>query len=228
MVLKNEVFNCMNFTSESELNEFTKNIEKLIINMSYKSFSNHTTNVYSNRMYWLMTLKIALYIVLIVVALLGNLLIIFVIWFNKFLRNTTNYFILNLAICDLAIVLSCMWVQIFMTLSEQWLLGEIFCKINSYMQMVSIISSVLTLSAIAYDRYLGIAHPFKPRDSSNKLNYFIIVSIWLFSIIISIPTYMYRTYREQNWSDFSEKTCDDFGWPYKLSKDLNGCVIKTR
>ena len=92
---------------------------------------------------------------------------------------------------------------------------------------VSIIASVLTLSAIAYDRYLGVAYPFKTRDDSNKTNYLIIISIWIFSIIIAIPSFLYRTYREQRWLDFNVKTCDDFGWPYKLSKDANGCVVKT-
>ena len=131
----NIVNNCMNFTTESELNEFTKNIESMIINISYRDFSNASEPAN----YWIMpSIKIGLYAFLILIALAGNLLVVTVICYNKFLRNTTNYFILNLAICDLAIVLSCMWVQIFNILSEQWLLGEIFCKINSYMQVVSI------------------------------------------------------------------------------------------
>ena len=92
--------------------------------------------------------------------------------------------------------------------------------------MVSIIASVLTLCAISYDRYLGIIHPFKSFEPNNKSCCIIIAFIWIFSIAISIPTYVYRTYREQTWSDYTKKSCDDFGWPYALTTDSDGCVVK--
>lgn len=94
--------------------------------------------------------------------------------------------------------------------------------------MVSIIASVLTLSAISCDRYLGIVHPFESRDSSDKNCYIIITLIWIFSIVISIPNYVYRTYREQHWLDYTKTTCDDYGWPYELTRDSEGCVVKTQ
>lgn len=94
--------------------------------------------------------------------------------------------------------------------------------------MVSIIASVLTLSAISCDRYLGIVHPLESRDSSDRNCYIIITLIWIFSIVISIPTYVFRTYREQHWLDYTKKTCDDYGWPYELTRDNEGCVVKTQ
>ncbi len=215
----------MNFTSKTDLENFKLNIENMIKFISYKNFSSDT-EADSKRFLLIGGIKAAFYIILIVIALFGNLLIIAVIFFNKFLRKPTNYYILNLAICDLAIVFTSMWVQIVIGLNENWVLGEYFCKLNSYMQMVSVIASVLTLSAIAYDRYLGIVHPFKSRYSSTNQCYVIITFIWIFAGVISIPTYIYRTYREQKWFDYTEKSCDDFGWPYELAFDSNGCVIK--
>ncbi len=217
----------MNFTSKADLENFKLNIEDMIKLISYKNFSTNS-DVDSSRSLFIGVTKAVFYIILIIIALFGNLLIIAVIFFNKFLRKPTNYYIFNLAICDLAIVFTSMWVQIVLGLNENWVLGEYFCKLNSYMQMVSIIASVLTLSAIAYDRYHGIVHPLESRYSSTNQCYIIITLIWIFSCVISIPTYIYRTYREQKWFDYDEKSCDDFGWPYELAFDSKGCVIKVQ
>lgn len=190
--------------SVTDLNEFTRNVESLRVKMSYINFT-QTSEKYNNQEYMLIRsiFKIALYIIIITIALLGNLLIICVICFNRFMRKSTNYFILNLAICDLAIVLSCMWVQIVLTLNKFWPLGEIFCKINSYMQMVSIIASVLTLAIISCDRYFGIMHPMQQSITSKRTCLFI-AAIWAIAITISIPSFVYRTYTERNWLDFKE------------------------
>ena len=213
-----------------EFNDLSKNVETYRIKLSYYNFTKTSkssiTDGYKNLLVG-QYIKIILYIIVMLISLIGNLLIIFVIIFNKFMRKSTNFFILNLAICDLAILFSCMWVQIIFSVSKYWLWGELFCKINSFLQMVSIIASVLTLSLISCDRYIGILHPLKSKIITKKSYYFLIASIWIVSIIISIPTYVYRTYTERKWSDFVERHCDDLGWPVSLVTDENGCVLKT-
>lgn len=201
--------------------ELTKQVEEVRVKMSYFNFTNDFE--ISSSFKWPKLLKLSLYIIFIIFAIIGNLLIILVISFNRFMRKPTNYFILNLAVCDLAIVFSCMWVQIVLTFNKFWALGEFFCKLNTFLQMVSIIASVLTLSSISLDRYFGIAHPFKT-IITKKRSYYIIASIWIVSILISIPSYMYRTYTERKWADFTETHCDDIGWPTDLALDTNGCA----
>ena len=212
-----------------EFNELSKNVENYRTQLSYYNFTHLTESLNDSfkSLHVVHIIKIILYIIVMLISLIGNLLIIFVIIFNKFMRKSTNFFILNLAICDLAILFSCMWVQIIFSVSKYWLWGELFCKINSFLQMVSIIASVLTLSLISCDRYIGILHPLKSKIITKKSYYFLIASIWIISIIISIPTYVYRTYTERKWSDFVERHCDDLGWPVSLVTDENGCVLKT-
>lgn len=163
---------------------------------------------------------------MITVSLFGNLLIMLVIAFNRSMRKSTNYFIFNLAVCDLAILFSCVWVQIVTTIHEYWVLGRFFCKLNSFMQMVSVIASVLTLSLISCDRYFGIVHPFKARVTSKRSSLFISL-IWVIAILISVPVFIFRTYTESHWADFLEKRCDDLGWPKTLVKNPDGCILKT-
>ena len=212
---------CLNITSLSELDVFIKEYESLLVNISYhyskiKIHSNdyylsndsdqNETTISETRSdsSWLLIpiIKIILYVTMILVGLVGNLLIILVICFNKFMKNSTNYFILNLAICDLAIIFSCVWIQIFLVVSENWLLGELFCKVNSYMQMVSLVASVLSLSAVSCNRFFGIMYPLRAKTTSGKSYIFIIPIIWIISLIVSLPSFIYRTYREVKWSDY--------------------------
>ena len=216
-------FNCI-----KDFKLFTENLDLVRKSVSYYNFTRISQGSENDSQNWPgYYIKIVMYVIVILMSLIGNLLVIFIICLNKFMRKSTNFFILNLAICDLAILFSCIWVQILLTINKFWILGKAFCKINSFLQMVSIISSVLTLSMISCDRYIGIVHPLKSKKSSKRNYYYIIAAIWIVSVIISLPTYMYRTYTERIWADFTEKHCDDLGWPTTYLKNENGCIIKT-
>ncbi len=244
MILNTE---CLNITSLSELELFIKEYESMLINISYhysKIKIYNTFNLLPNETVQndlnihgaqeqqahssiiISIIKIVLYLAMIATGVVGNSLVILVIYVNKFMKNATNYFILNLALCDLAILVSCGWIQIVLVLSENWILGEIFCKVNSYMQMVSLIASVLSLAAVACNRYFGIMHPLRAKTASGKSYVFIIPIIWFVALVVALPSFIYRTYREVRWSDYTARTCDDFGWPVKLVRDEQNCPVR--
>lgn len=83
---------------------------------------------------WEASLKIFVYSLMILVSVIGNILIILVVAKNKRMRTTTNYYIVNLAASDLLVTLSCTWVNLVSDLSEGWILGSFFCKVNSFAQ----------------------------------------------------------------------------------------------
>ena len=83
---------------------------------------------------WEATFKVTLYTLIIVVALLGNVSVVFIVWRNKRMWTTTNFYIVNLAVSDLMIVFSCQWVQLVDDLTEGWVLGAFFCRFNSFAQ----------------------------------------------------------------------------------------------
>ena len=221
-------FNSMNATcwkSLEEIDFMTKVIEAWRMGTSYHNFTKANGPTTDTRLLILNTVKILLYSIIILIALIGNSLIILVIGFNRFMRKSTNYFILNLAVCDLAILVSCVWVHIVMTINKHWVLGKLFCKINSLMQMVSVIASVLTLSLISCDRYFGVMYPLKARITS-KRSYAFIAATWIIAVLISVPSFIYRSYTERRWADLTENLCDDNGWPKTLVKNEDGCVLK--
>lgn len=83
---------------------------------------------------WEIAMKIAFYAVIIALALLGNMLVVYIVWRNKHMHTTTNYYIVNLAVSDLMVTTSCTWVHLVDNLTEGWVLGAFFCKLNSFAQ----------------------------------------------------------------------------------------------
>lgn len=79
-------------------------------------------------------LKVAFYAVIMVIALFGNMFVIVIVYRSKRMHTTTNYYLVNLAVSDLAVILSCSWVHLVTDLSEGWTLGAFFCKFNSFVQ----------------------------------------------------------------------------------------------
>ncbi|XP_024085853.1 trissin receptor-like [Cimex lectularius] len=72
--------------------------------------------------------------------------------------------------------------------SYSWTLGIFLCKMVHYMQNVSAICSVFTLTAMSVERYYAIVHPMKAKyvctiRQARK----IIVSTWLSSFLLAVP-----------------------------------------
>ena len=90
--------------------------------------------VIQSRPLWEVIVKCVAYGVIMLLALIGNILVVFIVWQNKRMRTTTNYFIVNLAVSDLMVTSSCTWVHLVDNLTENWVLGAFFCKFNSFAQ----------------------------------------------------------------------------------------------
>jgi hypothetical protein len=83
---------------------------------------------------WEIALKVYYCVFIMMVAILGNMAVILTVWKKKRLRSTTNYYMVNLAVSDLLVTVSCTWVQVVHNLTDGWQLGAFFCKFNSFSQ----------------------------------------------------------------------------------------------
>ena len=214
--------------SLEEYETMIKVVESVRATLSYYHFNGQLGNgqiVYFS-LPWFFYMRITLYSLLIVFSLIANLLVILVICTSRRVHLSTNMFMLNLAVCDLAILASCMWVELVLAFNEFWPLGAFFCKLNSFMQIASVVASVLTLVAIACERFVGIMYPLKQKLTRRKTLACIAV-IWLVSLSVAVPSFMYRQYSERNWLDFVERHCDDLGWPVKFIVNSNFPIPKS-
>lgn len=165
-------------------------------------------------------LKIFWYFAIIGLSLLGNAVVVWVVRRSPRMRTVTNYFIVNVSLADLLTTLFNMLPTLFWIIQgvDVWYIGgafgEALCKLFQFFQLVSISCSVLSMAAIAFDRFFAIFRPLK-RTISFPGAKKIIVVIWLASLVFSCPNlYVLRleqiddvVYCVEKWSPlFDEAT----------------------
>lgn len=90
-------------------------------------------------------------------SVLGNVLVVVVVCVNRALRNTTFCFIVSLAVADIAVGLLVIPLAIIINLG--FITKFYTCLFLSCLLLVITQSSILSLLAIAIDRYLRVKIP---------------------------------------------------------------------
>jgi hypothetical protein len=75
-------------------------------------------------------------------------------------RTTINYYLVNLSVADLLISAWCPWTSLthqVLAPTSHYILPPIFCKLDVFYRVLCIVASVLTLSAISFDRSVSIS-----------------------------------------------------------------------
>ena len=67
--------------------------------------------------------------------------------------SATRSLLVNLAVCDLAVVCVCMPVTLGIQIYRAWVYGDLLCRAVPFTQAVSVSASVLTLTVISVNRY---------------------------------------------------------------------------
>lgn len=132
------------------------------------------------------------YVILIITSIVGNCLVTWVIYSSPRMRTPSHYFIVNMATADLLITTFGMPVatrdQMLDTGAIDFggLRGEIYCKMLEYTQDVSIACSILTLVAIAIDRFCATLYPLKRLMTVTKAKVMMMI-IWVIALAVTIP-----------------------------------------
>ncbi|NXC83684.1 OX2R protein, partial [Cercotrichas coryphoeus] len=174
-----------NWTSGSELNETREALLTAASDYDDEEFLRYLWKEYLHPKEYEWAL-IAGYIVVFIVALVGNVLVCLAVWKNHHMRTVTNYFIVNLSLADILVTITCLPATLVVDITETWFFGQTLCKVIPYLQTVSVSVSVLTLSCIALDRWYAICHPLMFKSTAKRARNSIII-IWIVSCIIMIP-----------------------------------------
>ncbi|CAM4579632.1 delta-type opioid receptor [Lepidochelys kempii] len=129
----------------------------------------------------------ALYSVVCVVGLLGNILVMYGIVRYTKMKTATNIYIFNLALAD-ALATSTLPFQSAKYLMETWPFGELLCKVVLSIDYYNMFTSIFTLTMMSVDRYIAVCHPVKALDFRTPAKAKIInVCIWVLSSVIGVP-----------------------------------------
>ncbi|XP_046993601.1 opsin, ultraviolet-sensitive [Schistocerca americana] len=121
-----------------------------------------------------------LYIMFMLVALLGNGLVIWIFSSAKSLRTPSNMFVVNLAICDFLMMLKTP-IFIYNSFNTGYALGHLGCQVFAFIGSISGIGAATTNAAIAYDRYRVIARPFDGKLTTGTAVLFVLL-IWAYTL----------------------------------------------
>ncbi|XP_009996845.1 PREDICTED: neuromedin-B receptor [Chaetura pelagica] len=130
----------------------------------------------------------SLYLLIIVVGLLGNITLMKIFISSSAMRSVPNIFISSLAAGDLLLLVTCVPVDASRYFSEEWLFGEVGCKLIPAIQLTSVGVSVFTLTVLSADRYKAIVNPMDIQTSSAVLWTCVkAVAIWVISMLLAVP-----------------------------------------
>ncbi|XP_030637315.1 opioid receptor, delta 1b isoform X1 [Chanos chanos] len=129
----------------------------------------------------------ALYSVICVVGLLGNILVMYgVVRYTK-MKTATNIYIFNLALAD-ALATSTLPFQSAKYLMNTWPFGELLCKLVIAIDYYNMFTSIFTLTMMSVDRYVAVCHPVRALDFRTPAKAKMInVCVWILSSAIGVP-----------------------------------------
>ena len=149
-------------------------------------------------------------------SLIGNVLIILVVYKRKELRRTINYFIVNMAVSDFLISGLIIVMASQSLVDNSWSsymafgssTGLIPCMLEVLLQAISFAVSSQSLVWIALDRFVAVVIPMKVHFISTRFRSFAIASTWVFAIVAVSPLLLFIFFEE------NEKTkCVLIGYP---------------
>lgn len=92
---------------------------------------------------------------LMVLTLVGNLtLLLLIVSHRKLRQRRVNIFLVNLAVGDILVCAVTMTTElVFVVFGDEWMLGDVGCKLTVYGQIVTLASTTFLLTAMSIDRY---------------------------------------------------------------------------
>ncbi|XP_036375168.1 C-C chemokine receptor type 3-like [Megalops cyprinoides] len=152
------------------------------------------------------------YYVIFLFSLLGNGLVLCIIYKYEKLSTVTNVFLLNLVISDLVFTFSLpFWASYY---SSEWIFGSGVCKLVSGIYYMGFYSSILFLTLMTFDRYLAVVHAVTAAKS-RRLTYAMLssIAVWAVSILATIKDFVLHDVREDSRYGV---LCEELGY----SKDV--------
>ncbi|KHJ90632.1 7 transmembrane receptor [Oesophagostomum dentatum] len=145
----------------------------------------HTPNV----------LALLLLPILCLVGLIGNAMVCIAIATDRRLHNVTNYFLFSLALADLLVCLLVMPLSIIVEVKHGvWTWNVSLCLLYVYSDVFLCSASIVHMSVISLDRYLGISQPLRTRNKSKTMIIVKICLVWIITLIVSCPIAVLASY----------------------------------
>ncbi|XP_024085109.1 octopamine receptor beta-3R-like isoform X3 [Cimex lectularius] len=148
---------------------------------------------------------------IIVMAVLGNALVIISVVRHRKLRIITNYYVVSLALADLLVALCAMTFNASVELTGHWVFGPVMCDVWNSLDVYFSTASILHLCCISVDRYYAIVRPLQyPITMTHRTVSFMLANVWVLPALISFtPIFLgwYTTADHQQFRKTNPNVC---------------------
>ncbi|XP_022174354.1 neuropeptide CCHamide-1 receptor-like [Myzus persicae] len=144
----------------------------------------------------------ALFAIIFVIGMIGNVTLVLIFVRNKQMRNVPNIYIINLALGDLLVIISCVPFTSTVYTFPSWPYGLAVCKVSETAKDVSIGVSVFTLTALSADRYFAIVNPMRKLHASiggrfaTRFTLTVAAAIWAAAVACAVPAARFSYVRQ--------------------------------
>lgn len=124
---------------------------------------------------------------IILLAIIGNVLVMAAVVLERNLRNVANYLVVSLAVADMMVATLVMPLAAVNEVSQRWFLGREICDMWVSLDVICCTASILHLVAISLDRYWAVTRVDYIHHRSGKRILMMVGASWILSLMISIP-----------------------------------------
>ncbi|XP_070768441.1 C-X-C chemokine receptor type 3.1 [Enoplosus armatus] len=159
-----------------------------------------------------------LYSVAFVVGVLGNGVLLGVLVQSRRTWSVTDTFILHLGVADVLLLVTLPLWTAQAAQVQGWTFGTPLCKITGAVFTVNFYCGIFLLACISLDRYLSIVHA--TQMYSRRKPWVVQASclaVWLFSLLLSIPDWIFLEAIKDDRRDKTECVRDYFKFDQSVS-----------
>lgn len=150
--------------------------------------------------------EVAVLVLVLLLALTGNLCVLWVIHTTKHTQSRMYYFMKHLSIADLVVAVFQILPQLIWDITFRFYGPDLLCRLVKYLQVVGMFASTYLLVLMSVDRCLAICQPL--RGMNKRKDRFCVIASWMLSLIFSTPqAYIFSLKEVGNgvydcWGDF--------------------------
>lgn len=136
---------------------------------------------------WIGILEASVLFCIMLLAIIGNFLVIAVVYRRRELRRTeTHMFIVNLSLTDIFVALLCMPFSLITAVTQEWIFSYSLCQLNGFLNVFFLLTSILTLTAISIHKYIGVVQPTQRKIFTRKTTLIAVAWVWLQALLTAL------------------------------------------